>query len=66
MIVVRNRDEFETAGFRDLDAYARFAKDSQSNDRNCWDDEVWDVGEGGPCTPANKLDMTALHAAIAP
>jgi len=47
MIVVWNCLHGQTYGFKDIDAYKDFAVQSEGKDRTCWEDQVFDVGNGG-------------------
>lgn len=63
MIVVWNYNRGDQYGFADLKAYEDFARETEGNDRTCWEDQVYDVGTGGKAT--NELDLHALKCDIA-
>lgn len=63
MIVVFNYNQGDLYGFADLNAYEAFARETEGNNRTCWEDQVYDVGAGGKA--ADELDLHALKCDIA-
>lgn len=62
MIVIWNHAAGDVYGFADLAAYEAFARKTEGQGRTCWDDNVYDVGQGGKAEDA--LDLHALKCAI--
>ena len=59
MIVVFNQEHGQIYGFANLEAYKEFAK--RANWRDCWDNQIYDVGDGGEATDDNLLDLYSFH-----
>ncbi len=64
MILVHNYPHGDLYAFPDLAAYEAFARSTQGKGRNCWEDEVYDVGTGGQATSENQLDLYELKLRI--
>lgn len=61
MIVVWNCDRGETFGFLTLDDYKKFAIENEGKGRTCWEDSVYDVGNGGGTHEFDPLDMIKFN-----
>jgi len=57
MIIVWNNCHGQTYGFLSLDAYKKFAVETEGRGRTSWDDEVHDIGDGGEATEENRINM---------